>query len=86
MGYWKMKEKPCCAAEAVRKIKPITIDGNDVGVAYLDQIINEVKAMGLHQESDIRTALLKRAMIYNYVPPRAMHAYENVLLTEYQKD
>ena len=48
----------------------------------MDRVIEEVHSMGLDDDA-LADALLKRAMIYNYVPPKAIDGYRAGLLAEY---
>ena len=79
------EEKPCCAAAAARKIKRITVNGQAVGIAQLDDIFNKVAAMGLTSDEEIGRALLKEVKIYNYVPASKEEEYRNAVLEEYAK-
>ncbi|OPX74568.1 MAG: hypothetical protein A4E40_00429 [Methanoregulaceae archaeon PtaU1.Bin059] len=78
-------EKPCCAAEALRRIRKVDVGGIVVGISMLDHILAEVKAMDLSSEREIERELLKRVKIYNYVPASAEEKYRIGLLREYQK-
>ena len=33
------EEKPCCSAEALRRIRQIDIDGHKIGLAMLDAVL-----------------------------------------------
>ena len=79
------EEKPCCPAAAVRSIKKIDVDGHEVGVAQLDQIISKVASLGLRSEVEIDRALLKEVKIFNYVPASKEPEYRKAILEEYAK-
>jgi len=60
--------KPCCPADALRRIRQITINGLPTGITMLDDSIAYVKAQVPTSDSAIREALLKRVKVYNYIP------------------
>lgn len=76
--------KPCCAAEALRRIKQLSICGIPTGLCMLDECIAEVKQQDLHNEADIRAVLMKRVKVYNYVPPNVEEEYACAILEEYR--
>ena len=76
--------KPCCAADALRRIRQIPINGIPTGITMLDECIAEVKMQELKSEPDIRTALLKRVKVYNYIPPNVEYEYARALFEEYK--
>jgi hypothetical protein len=77
--------KPCCAADALRRIRQIPINGIPTGICMLDECIAEVKTQDLKSEPEIRTALLKRVKVYNYIPPNVEGEYARVLFEEFRK-
>ena len=80
-----MTDKPCCAEAAARNTKHLVIDGNPIGLSQLDEIMDEIKKMGLQSETEIGDALLKRVRIFNYVPSSASSGYKKALLEEYYR-
>jgi hypothetical protein len=78
-----MADKPCCAADALRKIRQIKVNGIPTGITMLDECICEVRELGLADERDIREALMKRVKIYNYIPPGVAGAYAEAIMQEY---
>ncbi|HUU76405.1 MAG TPA: hypothetical protein VMW63_10020 [Methanoregulaceae archaeon] len=80
-----MDKKPCCAAEALRRIRRIDVDGVVVGIAMLDRVITDVREMSLIDKKRIAEELLKRVKIYNYVPRSAEEKYMKALMIEYEK-
>ncbi|MDI6718235.1 MAG: hypothetical protein QMD46_01300 [Methanomicrobiales archaeon] len=80
-----MEKKPCCAAEALRRVKPLSVDGKTVGIAWLEPIIEEVAALDLGGDEQIVAELVKRVKIYNYIPRSAEHAYAAAIYEEYKK-
>ena len=77
--------KPCCAADALRRIRQLPINGIPTGITMLDECIAEVKTQDLKSESEIRVALLKRVNVYNYIPRNVEDEYSHVLYEEYKK-
>jgi hypothetical protein len=47
-------DKPCCAAEALRRIRQIPINGIMTGVTMLDESIADVKGQNLKTDTEIR--------------------------------
>jgi len=74
---------PCCAADAVRHVRPVEVDGVTVGLAMLDHAFAEVRDLDLSSDAEIRAAVLKRVKVYNYVPAPAAPAYAEALYREY---
>jgi hypothetical protein len=77
--------KPCCAADALRHIRQIPINGISTGITMLDECIAEVKTQDLKSEPEIRDALLKRVKVYNYIPRNVEDEYARALFEEYKK-
>jgi len=77
--------KPCCAADALRRIRQIPINGIPTGICMLDECIAEVKTQDLKNEQEIRAAFLKRVKVYNYIPPNVEKEYARALFEEYKK-
>ena len=46
-------DKPCCAADALRRIRQVKINGIMTGITMLDESIAEVKAQNLGSEPEI---------------------------------
>jgi hypothetical protein len=76
--------KPCCAAEALRWIRQVKINGITTGITMLDESIAAVRAEGLTSDAAVREALMKRVKIYNYIPPAVEDHYARVLVDEYR--
>ncbi|MEI7856487.1 MAG: hypothetical protein WCH85_03180 [Methanomicrobiales archaeon] len=77
--------KPCCAADALRRIRQIPVNGIPTGICMLDECIAEVKTQDLKSDPEIRDSLLKRIKVYNYIPRNAGDEYARVLYEEYKK-
>ena len=78
-------DKPCCASEALRRIRQVKINGIMTGITMFDESIADVRAQNLGSEPEIRVALMKKIRIYNYVPKGVEEEYANVLMEEYKK-
>jgi small redox-active disulfide protein 2 len=77
--------RPCCAADALRRIRQVPINGIPTGICMLDECIAEVKKQHLSGEMEIRAALLIRVSVYNYIPPGVEEEYARALLEEFRK-
>ncbi len=76
---------PCCAADALWRIRKIPVNGIPTGINRLDESITAVRDLGLADDSAIRAALLERVRAANYIPPAVEEAYAAALLEEYRK-
>jgi len=76
-------DKPCCAADALRRIRQVEVNRIMTGITMLDESIGEVKELGFTDEREIREALMKRIKIYNYIPPGVADAYAEAIMKEY---
>lgn len=77
--------KPCCAAEALRRIRQIPVNRIMTGITMLDESIADVKARNLTGDQEIREALMKKIRVYNYVPPGVAEAYAQAVMEDYRK-
>jgi hypothetical protein len=78
-------DKPCCAADALRRIRQVKINGIMTGITMLDESIAEIRAQNYGSEPEIRAALLKKIRIYNYIPKGVEEEYAQALIEEYKK-
>ncbi|HEX3001749.1 MAG TPA: hypothetical protein VHN82_05195 [Methanoregula sp.] len=78
--------QPCCAADALRRIRKIPVNGVMTGINGLDESIAAVRAMNLGSESAIRAALLEKVRDGNYIPLPVEEAYAIALMEEYRKE
>ncbi len=77
---------PCCAADALRRIRQISINGIMTGITMLDESIADVKSRNLTGDAEVREALMKKIRVYNYVPPGVAEAYTQAIMEEYRKN
>lgn len=82
----KEREKPCCAAEALRRVRRIEVGGTVVGLVMLDDILADTIALNLSGEGAICNELIRQVKIYNYIPKEAEPLYRAALLREYQNE
>ncbi|WAI00200.1 hypothetical protein [Methanogenium organophilum] len=78
--------KPCCEAEAMRRIRQISVGDTVVGLSMLEQIFEDVAGADLSPDTIIRSELLRQVKIYNYVPKPAEEAYADAVFAEYQNE
>jgi hypothetical protein len=76
-------EKPCCAADALRRIRQVDVGGVVVGIAMLDSVIADIAAMNPATVKEIGDELMERVKIYNYIPARAEEQYRRALVREF---
>ena len=65
------------------QIKQILVDGKATGINQLDFIIAEVKKLGFLSNAEIKSELLKRAKVLNYIQTKKEEAYAQGLLEAY---
>ncbi|MCA1917691.1 hypothetical protein [Methanospirillum hungatei] len=78
-------DKPCCPADALRRVKMILVNGIPTGITMLDEIIAEVKEMNLTSEQQIKETLLKKVKVYNYISKGAEEMYAKAIVAEYKR-
>jgi len=78
-------DKPCCQADALRRVKMIPVNGISTGITMLDEIIAEVKEMKLTSEQQIKETILKKVKVYNYISKGAEEMYAKAIVAEYNK-
>jgi hypothetical protein len=78
-------DKPCCAADALRRIRQVKINGIMTGITMFDESIAEIQAQNYGTDSEILAALMKKIKIYNYIPKGVEEAYARVLMEEYRR-
>jgi hypothetical protein len=76
---------PCCAADALRRIRQIPINGIMTGIIMLDESIAAVKEQNPGSDTAIREALMKKIRIYNYIPSGVEEAYASALMEEFKR-
>ena len=66
-------------------IGSITVDGKPTGINQLDLILDEVIALHLTGDNEIRVELIKRAKLFNYIPTKKIDSYIDALLKVYKE-
>ena len=74
-----------CAADALRKVRQVKINGIMTGITMLDESIAAVKEQNPGSDAAIRDALMKKIRTCNYVPPCVEEAYVRAIVEEYHK-
>ncbi len=64
----------------------IVIDGRETGIDQLDFIFDDVRKLGLEDESALGDEILKRVKVFNYVPSKKESLYRVALLREYKQE
>lgn len=64
-------------------VRQITVDGREVGINGLDQILKTVAGMNLSGPVQVQEALLAAVKATNYVPTKKAGAYGEALYREY---
>jgi hypothetical protein len=77
-------EIPCCANEALRRLKTIRVNGVPTGFAMLEKVFDEVRDMDIRDEARLKKVLLEKVKVYNYIAKGAGDAYAKALVTEYR--
>jgi predicted Mrr-cat superfamily restriction endonuclease len=82
----KRKECKKCGDELVIDETPkIKVNGKDVGIADLDNIMSEVIALNLSDDAHISKELLQRVKDRDFVPSSVEKEYSRALLEEYKQ-
>ena len=77
--------RPCCAADALLRIRQIPVNGIPTGITLLDECIADVKMQDLKSEPEIKAALIRRVKVCNYIPPYVEDKYARAFSEEYRK-
>jgi len=75
---------PCCPGKAATK--RITVGGQQIGIASLDQIIEKAFASEGAPEAELKSILLRELKIFNYVPPSVEDEYLDGIWGEFVKE
>ena len=81
------KQKECrkCGEELVIDETPkIKVNGKDIGINDLDDIMEKVAAMNLSDDAEISKSLLKLVKESDFVPSSVEREYQTALLEEYK--
>jgi hypothetical protein len=64
----------------------VLIDGRETGIDQLDFIFEDVRKLGLKDDSMIADEIMKRVRVFNYVPSKIEALYRESLLREYKQE
>jgi hypothetical protein len=64
----------------------VMIDGRETGIDQLDFIFEEVRKLGLKDDSVLSEEIMKRVKVFNYVPSKKEALYRDALLREYKHE
>ena len=64
-------------------VRVISVDGKEVGVNGLDQILKSVAEMELLSPAEVKDALISAVKAGNYIPTKKSGAYAKALYAEY---
>ncbi len=79
-----MSPGACCPGKSAAK--RITVGGHQIGISFLDQIIEKAMAHLGAPEEELRSILLREVKIYNYVPSSAEDEYVDAIWEEFVKE
>ena len=64
----------------------VMVDGRETGIDQLDFIFEEVRKLGLKDDSILAEEIMKRVRVFNYVPSKKKALYRDALLREYRQE
>lgn len=80
----RMTIGPCCPGKS--NTKRILVGGHQIGISFLDHIIEKAMAAAGSPEDELRAILLRELKIYNYVPSSAEDEYIDAIWREFVKE
>ncbi|MDD1728644.1 MAG: NAC family transcription factor [Methanospirillum sp.] len=63
----------------------IEVNGKPTGINQLEWILDEVSAMHLQSDGDLKKELISRAKVLNYIPTKITEQYADALLRVYKE-
>ncbi len=67
------------------KVRMIIIEGRQIGITGLDEVLEELSRAGKEREESLKNDLLMRLKKLNYIPPAKEKVYALAFLDEYRK-
>jgi hypothetical protein len=67
------------------KIGSIEVEGKPTGINQLEFILDEVTALHLQSDAEIKNELISRAKVLNYIPTKMTEKYADSLLRDYKE-
>ena len=74
---------PCCPGKSATK--RITVGDHQIGISFLDQIIEKAMECPDASEEDLKAILLREVKIYNYIPSSAEEEYIEAIWEEFER-
>ena len=81
----EMWRKSQCCGGAGDEIVQLLLGDETIGLVGLNQIFEQLYALGRAPEDSVKDELVKMVAAKNYVPPKAEAEYGTGLLREYKK-
>lgn len=78
-----MFDGACCPGK--NPTRKITVGGQQIGISFLDQIIEKALSAEGMPEAELKSMLLRELKVYNYVPLSAEGAYLDAIWEEFLK-
>lgn len=69
----------------MEKVKQSNIGGLPIGLIHVDEILKEVRSLGISDDEQLKEELLHRIKRKNYLPASGEEEYREALLREYKK-
>jgi len=70
----------CCPGKTDTKI--LSIGGQQIGIAHLDEIIEKALQMKDASDQELKILLISQIKIYNYIPPTVEKEYAEAAMQE----
>ncbi len=75
-----------CCPQPIKGMRKLTfLDGTQIGVKGLDEILDAFYTEGKQVNNDTAEEIVDRLEEKNYIPSSARREYQNLLLREYRK-
>jgi len=75
-----------CCPQPIKGMRKLTfLDGTQIGVKGLDEILEDIYTKGKPVNNDAAEEIVNRLEEKNYIPSSARREYQNLLLREYKK-
>lgn len=84
MGPEMWKKSACCRGQS-EEIVQINVFGETVGLVALNQVFEQLRALGRPPDGSVQDELLKMVAAKNYVPTKAENEYRVALVREYAR-
>jgi hypothetical protein len=84
MGEKKCESK-CDIGTPIDETPKLKVGGKDIGIACLDDVMDEVQALGLRDDAKITKELVARVKERDFIPAKVEKEYAAALLAEYRR-